>query len=126
MPLTTLNTIEKHKLANSTNLQKRTEAWVLKWASDIMNATPTLYKAEEYRKLTEVAQAILNNSSQYLPAVCKAIAFVGTINYKINTPLETDGLGVITYEGTNEDNDIQFTVNSVMPAICGVTMKNKL
>lgn len=125
MSKTILNTIEKHQLASSINFQKRVEAWLIKWASDIMTANPTDYKGEEYRKLTEVAQAVLNNSNQYLTAVCKAVAFIGAIDYVINLPLETDGLGTITYEGNNEDADIQFTVNSVMPSICGVTSKNK-
>lgn len=115
-----LTTIEKHKLAILPDLQKRVEVWLFKWASDIMSANPNGYKNEEYRKLTEVAQAVLNNPGHYVPSVCKTVAFVGTIDYKIDSDTE-----LISYDGVTEDNDIQFSVNSIMPAICGVTNKNK-
>lgn len=116
-----LTTIEKHKLAVLPNLQKIVEVCIIKWATDVMLLNSNSYKNEEYRKITEVAQSVLNNSNQYLQSVCKIVAFIGTINYKID-----DITNEITYEGLTEDKDVQFVVNSIMPAVCGVTFKNKL
>ena len=100
-------------LSQKDDFRKKIQSGIVLAATQISGETPTNLTDAQAAKRQSLANNVLTNSQEY----AKRFSLACAAQQGLNDSYDAD----LNYIGTNEDSDINFTINSVWDDMAGVS-----